>query len=111
MKALIQGERIAQIVADGDEFPVHSGLTWVECDETITDRHTYSNGAFVAPPPPPSPLTTDEIYDRLIDGQKMLKATVLTLVDEINILRVAAGLTPRTDAQAKNAILAKFDAL
>ena len=48
MKALVQGTRVCQIEAE--PFEVHSDLVWVDCDETITDRHTYADGAFVDPP-------------------------------------------------------------
>ena len=37
------------------------------------------------------------------------KAVLLVLLDEINVLRVAAGLAPRTIKQAKNAYKAKLN--
>ncbi len=37
------------------------------------------------------------------------KAVVLVLLDEINVLRVTAGLAPRTIQQAKNAYKAKLN--
>ena len=54
MKALIeQSGRVAQVVADDQSFPVHPSLSWVDCDGTVTDRHTFENGAFVPEPTPP----------------------------------------------------------
>lgn len=42
MKALIStnepresGYRVAQVVVNGDEFEVGSGLFWVDCDDTV----------------------------------------------------------------------------
>lgn len=40
---------------------------------------------------------------------KGLRAVVLVLLDEINALRTAAGLTPRTPAQIKAALASKVD--
>ena len=59
MKALVeQSGRVAQIEADGDEFPVHKSLSWVDCDGTVTTEHTYDGAVFVAPvvPDPPTAL-------------------------------------------------------
>lgn len=43
------------------------------------------------------------------DNEDVLRAVVRLLVDEINILRVAAGLQPRTAAQARTAIRNAID--
>ena len=63
MKALIQGGRVAQIVADADEFPVHKDLVWVDCNNTVTTEHTYDGASFVAPVVP-DPPTYDEMRRR-----------------------------------------------
>jgi len=47
MKALILGNKVVDL--NETEFEVHSGLTWVDCDNTVTTRHTYSDGIFTAP--------------------------------------------------------------
>lgn len=57
MHALIHGERIAQISAN--TFPVAPPLHWVDAPEGVTTRHTYVDGAFVAPPGPPAPAMRD----------------------------------------------------
>lgn len=46
-RALIQGTRIAQIVADGEEFPVASPLSWADVADDTTTEDTYENGAVV----------------------------------------------------------------
>jgi hypothetical protein len=59
MKALIEPSgRVAQIVADADEFPVHKDLVWVDCDNTVTTEYTHDGAVFVAPvvPDPPTAL-------------------------------------------------------
>ena len=39
-------ERVAQIVPSAsDRFPVHSGLTWVEVANSITDHHFRQGGS------------------------------------------------------------------
>jgi len=48
MKALIHGTRVCQI--EDEPFEVHADLVWIDCDETITARHTYVDGNFVDPP-------------------------------------------------------------
>ena len=49
MKALIFKERVYDIVEDGKEFPVHSEMKWVECDDTIKDGYTYKDNTFTKP--------------------------------------------------------------
>jgi len=44
-------------------------------------------------------------------GLRLVKAVVLVLIDEINVLRVKAGLAERTPQQAISAIQAKYDSL
>ena len=42
MKALIQGTRICEVVADDKTFPVHSDLKWVTvADDTVSDKDTW----------------------------------------------------------------------
>ncbi len=69
-KALVQLDgRVAQIVANGEEFPVHSDLQWINADETITTRHTW-NGASFDSPPAPEPevkrVSSDSLADLLV---------------------------------------------
>ena len=64
MKALVeQSGRVAQIEADGDEFPVHKSLSWVDCAGTVTTEHTYDGAVFDAPVVP-DPPTYDEMRRR-----------------------------------------------
>jgi hypothetical protein len=42
-------------------------------------------------------------------GAKMMEAVILVIKDEINILRVKAGLPERTDEQVRQAITTKID--
>ena len=51
MKALILtgDSRVFQIEEDGNIFPVHSNLQWINCADTVTTRHTYVDGQFVDP--------------------------------------------------------------
>ena len=48
-------------------------------------------------------LELDDINNRVMDSDLALKAFALIVLDEINILRSAAGLVPRTPAQLKTA--------
>ena len=47
MKALIHGTRVCQI--ESEPFEVHPDLIWVDCSDSITDRHAYVDGQFVEP--------------------------------------------------------------
>ena len=47
-KALIDGTRICQIVADGAEFEVHSSLVWVDVADNTKTKDTWVEGAVVA---------------------------------------------------------------
>ncbi len=51
MKALILtgDSRVCQIEEDGNIFPVHSNLQWINCADTVTTSHTYVDGQFVDP--------------------------------------------------------------
>ena len=44
-------------------------------------------------------------------GPKLLEAIVLLVKDEINVLRVNAGLSERTDQQLVDALQAKWESL
>lgn len=52
---------------------------------------------------------TVDLYELTL--KRVLKAFALVVLDEINILRQAAGLAPRTGGQIDNAIKAKLKAL
>tara|TARA_R110002153_G_scaffold41666_7_gene118756 strand:+ start:3200 stop:3541 length:342 start_codon:yes stop_codon:yes gene_type:complete len=47
-KALIDGTRICQIVADGAEFEVHSSLVWADVADNTKTKDTWVDGAVVA---------------------------------------------------------------
>jgi hypothetical protein len=46
-KALTDGTRICQIVADGAEFEVHSSLAWVDVADDTTTKDTWVDDAVV----------------------------------------------------------------
>ncbi len=46
-KALIEGTRIAQVVANGNEFDIGGDLFWVDVPDDTTERDTYQNSAVV----------------------------------------------------------------
>ena len=47
MKALIADNKVIEIAET--EFEVNSNWQWVDCDDSITTRHTYEDGTFTAP--------------------------------------------------------------
>jgi hypothetical protein len=53
----------------------------------------------------------DNINTQVMDSNLALKAFALIVLDEINILRAAAGLAPRTPEQLKTAHRAKLDSI
>lgn len=53
--------------------------------------------------------TREELYKQF--GPVLIEALTLITMDEINLLRVEAGLPPRTKTQLMNAIQAKLDSL
>ena len=87
MQALIQGTRIAQIVADGEEFEVHASLTWVDAPDGVTTEHTYEDGVFVSPPPVPPPPTDAEQIEREMKQHPGFRAMIRREV----VQRRAAG--------------------
>lgn len=46
-KALIQGTRICQLVADDATFEVHEDLKWVDVADSVTESDTYEDGVVV----------------------------------------------------------------
>ena len=44
--------RVAQIVADGEQFQVAAPLQWVACDGTVTTEHAHAGGVFTGPAVP-----------------------------------------------------------
>jgi hypothetical protein len=53
----------------------------------------------------PAPDLVDNPH---IDARRVLKALVLVMIDEINILRAEHGLAPRTAQQAYNAVRERY---
>lgn len=49
MRALISGTRVCQIEAQ--DFPVAAPMHWVDCDDTVTTRHTFDGTQFIPPQP------------------------------------------------------------
>ena len=51
--ALIHNNSVCEIVDSEDQrFEVHSDLFWVQCDDTVSEKHSYDNGTFIEPTPP-----------------------------------------------------------
>lgn len=51
------GERVAQVVAVGDDFPVAEPLFWVDCpDDCIADVWWYYENTCQIIPQPPEPV-------------------------------------------------------
>lgn len=73
---------------------VITGWDWTSAGQTVTLRDRAVNLLDLDPNSP----------------QKLLRALALVTLDEINILRTAASLTPRTVAQLKTAIRGKLTA-
>lgn len=53
----------------------------------------------------------EEAKDFTISFDKLLKAFALVVLNEVNVLRVEAGLSERTIEQLKNAVKAKYESL
>ena len=53
-------------------------------------------------------VTRDEIAGRMDNVEDELRAVVLVLIDELNVLRALHGLSDRTPAQAKTGIRNKL---
>lgn len=58
----------------------------------------------------PTDFGKNEVCGNWFD-EKLQKAFALVVLDEVNILRSAAGLVPRTATQLRNAVLAKYKTL
>jgi len=106
MKALIHAGMVRQIVEDGEEFPVHPKLTWVDCGAEVKTGYSYDGDQFTAPTvePEPEQPTTDELYDRGMRNNKIIKALVLCIND--GSIVPGANATP---AQLKAAIKGKME--
>lgn len=61
-KALILNGNVVDIVEQ--EFDVHSDFTWVDCDSTVTTKHTYDGSAFVAPASPTAAEQLDKLRSK-----------------------------------------------
>ena len=62
MKALIFEERVNDIVEDGKEFPVHSGMKWVDCDNTVKSGYIFKDNKFTKPEPTQTP---EQVFRKL----------------------------------------------
>ena len=104
MFALIFDGKVVQIEAG--QFPVSASLEWVDIDG-ITPAPgagwSYDGTDFTAPPPPPPPPTNDQIYDQVIQNEKVLKGYVLAINDG----SIVPG-SNMTNAALKAAVKAKM---
>ena len=60
MKALILDSKVVDI--QETEFEVHSSMTWVDCDETVSVGYSYVDGTFSSTE---ETLTTEQQLERL----------------------------------------------
>lgn len=88
------GNTVTQV---GDLYIEHDGAV---PDQAEIDAHLQPAGS-----------THQQLADAIEFQDKVFKGFALTVLDEINLLRVNAGLSSRTLRQLKNAIKAKMDSL
>ena len=101
-KVLIEGSRVAQIVADGAEFAVAPPLFWTDADNTVTTDRTWENIGFDAPQVA-TPPTLDDIYDDVIQQQRVFRGYVFAIND--GTIGPGSNMTP---ADIKAAVKAKM---
>jgi len=89
-RALIHGTRICEVREDGDEFPVHESMEWVDvADNTVPDQDTYLNGAVVKYVPPATTANDVRLEaERRIDAGKVLASGVRFKCDTNSINRL-----------------------
>ena len=106
MYALIKDNKIIQIA--NAPFDVHPSFIWIECPDNMTADNWKFDGTTFIPIPPDkyhawngttwvkdAAAVDQEKTDKAAIDQRLdetLKAFALVVLDEINILRVAAGL-------------------
>ena len=81
MSALVFENLVVQIEAV--EFPVAPALSWIDTIEITPVPEvgwSYDGVTFTAPPTS-SPPTNDQIYDQVIQSQKVFKAYILAIND------------------------------
>ena len=81
MKALIspqENNRICEVVANANIFPVAEPLYWVDCPADCTHEWKYENGQFVEPIPP-APVIPSTVSMR----QARLALLQVDLLDEV----------------------------
>ncbi len=82
MFALILKNEVVQI--KDIEVPVSASLQWIDINNinpTPQVGWAYDGSVFTSPPEPSAPPTNDEVYDEVIQSQKVLKAFVLCIND------------------------------
>lgn len=87
-------------------FPVHENLIWVDIAGEAPQPQVgwfYDGATFTAPPSPPPPPTNDQIYDQVIQNQKVFKGYVLAVNDG----SIVPG-SNMTGVQLKAAVKAKM---
>jgi hypothetical protein len=107
--------KYGNIEVDGMSIPADAGnrhyaeiMKLVEAGELIIAPYV---------PPTQAELDADQqaqldgLNEKVMGGDLALKAFALIVLDEINILRSAAGLEPRTPAQLKTAHRAKLGSI
>lgn len=75
-KALVGPDsRITDIVAPGDEFPVHEAFVWMDAADAVTTSHTVVSGVITAPAANVSIPLADAVETE-IRGNRALMAIV-----------------------------------
>lgn len=103
MQALVEPSgRIAQIVADGEDFPIHPGLQWIDAPAGVTTDHTWDGTQFVAPPaPPPEPSLREKIIARL-RGDPAARAQAIETRDRLGL--TTAQMLDLLEAKAQESV-------
>ncbi len=88
MRALVLEDQVAQVVADGQEFPVAPPLIWLECPDDCIAGWAYLDGQFSAPAP------------RKKTPEEELQEKLPTQVEKIDALWEFIGKNDRTKLDA-----------
>ena len=104
MFALVFDGQVVQI--ETTQFDVAPTLSWVDIAGVSPAPEvgwSYDGTDFTAPPPPPPPPTNDQIYDEVIQNQRVFKGYVLAVNDG----SIVPG-SNMTNAALKAAVKAKM---
>lgn len=96
MYALVYGSRVCQLAAEA--FEVAPPLEWIECDDSVTEQHSYADGNFIAPTPPvitapvPATISDRQFFQQLAVDGIITRAEALAAVKTGEIPAALAGI-------------------